>query len=152
MHKSLIINDLSLIYSHKYILHPQMRCQIYKKLLRRIAQPLRCPSAVCEAVQHRKSPQPRSSFPRYHKTAMDTVPKLPIPSLRKSSASCPLCGNRLRRNNRATRHLRHCDNCGGTLNKDIECPYCLTYRVWTGRPGAVCHGCGKIVRKKSKPI
>jgi hypothetical protein len=91
-------------------------------------------------------------FLGYHNPAMDKAPKLPARSLRKSPASCPLCGKRLRRNSRATRHLRHCDNCGGTLNKNIECPHCLTFRVWTARSGAVCHGCGKIVRKKSKPI
>ena len=64
---------------------------------------------------------------------------------RKTPGLCPLCGAKVRKIRRGTRHARHCAGCGGTLNKEIRCPHCRSYRVWTGKRGCVCHGCGHDV-------
>src|ERR1700678_1081715 len=72
------------------------------------------------------------------------------PAPRKTPGVCPLCQKLLKRNSGGTRFVPHCDACGGTLNKDILCPHCGAFRVWTGRLGAVCHGCGKAVARRPK--
>ena len=77
-------------------------------------------------------------IPRHHSRVDKRAP-------RKTAGVCPLCGKRIGRTNKGTRYLRNCKNCGATLNKEVECPHCRTRRVWTGKLGAVCHGCGKVV-------
>ena len=67
---------------------------------------------------------------------------------RKAPGRCPLCGIKVGRIRSGTRHARHCGACGGTLNKDVTCPHCRTRRVWTGKRGRVCHGCGREVAVK----
>jgi len=67
---------------------------------------------------------------------------------RKTPGRCPLCGAKVGRIKPGTRHARHCGACGGTLNKDITCPHCQTHRVWTGKRGRVCHGCGRTVDRR----
>ena len=74
-----------------------------------------------------------------HRSPMDRL------AVRKAKGLCPFCGAKVPQNARGSRRMRNCAACGGCLNKDITCPHCRTQRVWTGKRGCVCHGCGKTV-------
>ena len=61
---------------------------------------------------------------------------------RKRSGNCPVCLSRLKKNYKKTRYERKCNKCGAVLQKNIKCPFCSTNRVWMGREGNYCKGCG----------
>jgi len=87
-------------------------------------------------MRHRQLVEARDEAPR-HRSQSD--PR----AARKTPGRCPLCGARVGRIRPGTRHARHCGACGATLNRAITCPHCRTQRVWTGKRGCVCHGCGR---------
>ena len=105
----------------------------------------RSPHAIAKRKMRRMaSSNATDGMPR-HRSCIDKR------AARKDPSRCPLCGTRLSHNAKGTRRMRHCDHCGGTLNRDIVCPFCQTYRVWTGKLGAVCHGCGHRLHRKPAP-
>lgn len=64
---------------------------------------------------------------------------------RKQRDCCPVCEAKLRKIGKGTRYQRCCDACGAVHQKHLFCPSCSTYRVWAGRLGRWCKGCGKAV-------
>jgi len=105
----------------------------------------RSPHAIAKRKMRRMaSSNATDDMPR-HRSRIDKR------AAQKDPSRCPLCGTRISRNAKGTRRMRHCDHCGGTLNRDIVCPFCQTYRVWTGKLGAVCHGCGHRLHRKPAP-
>jgi len=67
--------------------------------------------------------------------------------LRKRNGICPVCLGHLRKNSKGTRYQRICENCNAVYNFDIRCPSCNTYRVWSGKLGRWCKGCGHEVKQ-----
>ena len=64
---------------------------------------------------------------------------------RKQRDCCPVCEAKLRKIGKGTRYQRCCDACGAVHQKHLFCPSCSTHRVWAGRLGRWCKGCGKAV-------
>ena len=64
-------------------------------------------------------------------------------SYKKKSGICPVCEKKLHKNEKKTRYENRCHSCGAVLQKNKICFSCGTNRVWNGRSGAVCKGCGK---------
>jgi hypothetical protein len=69
-------------------------------------------------------------------------------SNRKRSGYCPVCLGRLRKNAKNTRYELQCRHCNAVLQRTWVCKSCNTRRVWVGREGARCKGCGKEQSKK----
>jgi predicted amidophosphoribosyltransferase len=90
-----------------------------------------------------------SESPRSLDALFKEVPQSKIRNTRKSkrkrSGICPVCMNKLNKNNKGTRYWKFCQNCGAAPVKDIKCPSCGTFRVWKGKMGAFCKGCGAKV-------
>jgi hypothetical protein len=63
-------------------------------------------------------------------------------AFRKESGRCPVCTEKLGRIGKGTRHQNRCDSCGAVLAKELKCNRCNTNRVWRGKKGKYCHGCG----------
>jgi len=66
-------------------------------------------------------------------------------SKRKRSGICPVCLSKLEKNSKGTRYWNFCITCGAAPDRDIKCPSCSTYRVWKGKQGAYCKGCGEQI-------
>src|SRR5687768_12370154 len=96
------------------------------------------PAIERRSVMPHSPPSLDGEIPK-HRSSIDRL------AARKAKGLCPLCGAKVPQNARGTRRMRNCTACGGCLNKDITCPHCRTQRVWTGKRGCVCHGCGKTV-------
>jgi hypothetical protein len=62
---------------------------------------------------------------------------------RKKSGICPVCLTKLKKNEKRTRYERCCHACGSVLQNNRICFSCGTSRVWVGKSGAICKGCGK---------
>lgn len=56
----------------------------------------------------------KGGIPRHRASIDKREPK-------KTPGRCPLCGKRLGRTASGSRYLRHCGECGATLNKDFVC-------------------------------
>jgi uncharacterized protein with PIN domain len=67
--------------------------------------------------------------------------------LRKRSGRCPVCTGRLIKNSKRTRYERCCRHCNAVMQKTLICNRCGTYRVWSGRRGTFCKGCGRELKK-----
>jgi uncharacterized protein with PIN domain len=63
-------------------------------------------------------------------------------SMRHEQKACPLCGERIEKTARGGRRKQSCQHCGATINKLLTCDRCGTKRVWQGKKGAACSGCG----------
>jgi len=61
---------------------------------------------------------------------------------RHDQNACPLCGERIEKTASGGRRKHSCLECGATLNRGIVCESCGTERVWQGKKGAACRGCG----------
>ena len=64
---------------------------------------------------------------------------------RKQRDRCPVCEAKLRKIGKGTRYQRNCEACGAVHQKHLFCPSCSTHRVWAGRLGRWCKGCGHSV-------
>lgn len=62
---------------------------------------------------------------------------------RKDPRRCPVCMAKLSKIGKGTRYQHSCKSCHSCLAKEIKCRYCSTFRVWRGKQGVYCHGCGK---------
>jgi len=62
---------------------------------------------------------------------------------RKSVRHCPVCLDRLKKIGKGTRFSHQCKSCNAVLAKELICQFCTTNRVWRGKAGCFCHGCGK---------
>jgi hypothetical protein len=67
---------------------------------------------------------------------------------RHDQNACPVCGARIVKTASGGRRKHSCTQCGATRNKLIVCESCGTQRVWQGKKGAACMGCG--VKHKGK--
>lgn len=68
---------------------------------------------------------------------------------RKRAGICPICMEKLQKNAKGTRYERVCRECGSVYRQKIICPSCGTRRVWTGKHGDWCKGCGKVVSRRT---
>jgi len=55
---------------------------------------------------------------------------------------CPVCGEVIEKTASGGRRKHSCSQCGATLNKQLTCASCGTNRVWQGKRGIACRGCG----------
>ena len=69
---------------------------------------------------------------------------------RHDQTACPICLARIQKIARGTRRKHACSQCGATLNLQLVCESCGTKRVWQGRLGVACVGCG--AKYKMPPI
>jgi hypothetical protein len=63
---------------------------------------------------------------------------------------CPVCGKAIERTASGGRRKHSCKHCGACLNRDLTCASCGTNRVWQGKGGAACWGCGATYRRSVK--
>src|SRR5690349_24111124 len=63
---------------------------------------------------------------------------------------CPVCGKAIERTASAGRRKHSCKHCGACLNRDFICASCGTSRVWQGKRGIACRGCGAAYRRAAK--
>jgi predicted RNA-binding Zn-ribbon protein involved in translation (DUF1610 family) len=61
---------------------------------------------------------------------------------RNDQNACPVCGERIEKTAAGGRRKHSCVHCGATLNKELVCDSCGTHRIWRGKKGAACRGCG----------
>ncbi|MEM1180433.1 MAG: hypothetical protein AAGM22_18965 [Acidobacteriota bacterium] len=64
-------------------------------------------------------------------------------ALRKRHDRCPVCEAKLVKLGKKRRYPRRCVTCGAVHQKPLRCPSCGTHRVWAGRLGRWCRGCGR---------
>src|ERR1700719_4361528 len=62
--------------------------------------------------------------------------------MRHDQKACPLYGERIEKTSRGGRRKYSCQKCGASINKLLICDRCGTKRVWQGKKGAACSGCG----------
>ena len=60
--------------------------------------------------------------------------------------ACPVCNERIEKTAKGGRRKHACSKCGATLNKQLTCASCNTQRIWRGKKGAACLGCGAKVQ------
>jgi hypothetical protein len=41
------------------------------------------------------------------------------------------------------RRLHNCAACGATFRPALRCPHCAQVRLWEGKLGIYCQGCGR---------
>ena len=64
--------------------------------------------------------------------------------LAKKPGICPVCLGKLRRISRGGRYAFSCYICGAMYVPKVKCNNChRSERVWHGKKGTVCKGCGK---------
>jgi hypothetical protein len=68
-------------------------------------------------------------------------------SARKGDNKCPVCCSSLPFTGRGGRRVHGCTTCGATYRPDRTCPHCGGARVWQGKAGMYCQGCGHEVKK-----
>lgn len=68
---------------------------------------------------------------------------------RHNQNACPVCGNRIGMTASGGRRKHSCSQCGATLNKQLICGSCNTNRVWQGKQGTACRGCGARYRRNA---
>src|SRR6516225_8940613 len=61
---------------------------------------------------------------------------------RHDQAVCPVCGKPIEKTASGGRRKHSCWQCGACLNREITCESCGTNRVWQGKRGDFCLGCG----------
>ncbi len=61
---------------------------------------------------------------------------------RHDQGICPVCGEPVGRKSKNKRRKRGCGACGATRSLLLMCQSCGTRRVWKGKKGAACIGCG----------
>src|SRR6185369_4630468 len=66
----------------------------------------------------------------------------PSKTSRQDQNACPVCGERVEKAASGGRRKQQCAVCGATRNKLLTCESCGTQRVWQGKKGAACRGCG----------
>jgi len=62
--------------------------------------------------------------------------------MRHNPEACPLCGERIEKTARGGRRKYSCQKCGASINRLLICDRCGTKRVWQGKKGSACSGCG----------
>ena len=65
---------------------------------------------------------------------------------RHDQTACPVCGKAIEKTASGGRRKHSCSHCGACLNKDLTCVSCGTKRVWQGKRGSACVGCGAAYR------
>jgi hypothetical protein len=55
---------------------------------------------------------------------------------------CPVCGESIEKTASGGRRKHSCSRCGATRSKQLLCGSCGTNRIWQGKRGAACQGCG----------
>jgi hypothetical protein len=55
---------------------------------------------------------------------------------------CPVCGEAIEMTASGGRQKHSCSQCGASRSKQCTCASCGTHRVWRGKRGAACQGCG----------
>lgn len=65
---------------------------------------------------------------------------------RHNKNACPVCGETIERTASGGRRKNSCKHCGACLNKGLTCASCGTNRVWHGKLGTACRGCGAAYR------
>ena len=65
---------------------------------------------------------------------------------RTGAGTCPVCRERLARvgdpPSRTRRRRRQCPSCNAVAAPELRCSSCGTHRVWRGKKGRFCQGCG----------
>lgn len=59
---------------------------------------------------------------------------------------CPVCGETIEKTASGGRRKNSCKHCGAYLNRGLTCASCGTNRVWHGKLGTACRGCGAAYR------
>jgi len=67
---------------------------------------------------------------------------IPAKPKRHDQNVCPVCGKPIEKTASGGRRKHSCSRCGACLNREITCASCGTNRVWQGKRGAFCLGCG----------
>lgn len=65
---------------------------------------------------------------------------------RHNKNACPLCGEAIEKIASGGRRKNSCKHCGACLNRGLTCASCGTNRVWHGKLGTACRGCGAAYR------
>src|SRR5665213_2534877 len=79
---------------------------------------------------------------RIRRTDFDSTQKTVSAGKRHYQTTCPLCLARIEKTASGTRRKHNCSQCRATLNTQLVCESCGTKRVWQGKLGAACVGCG----------
>lgn len=61
---------------------------------------------------------------------------------RHDQTVCPVCAKPIEKTASGGRRKHSCSQCGACLNRELTCASCGTSRVWQGKRGAFCLGCG----------
>ena len=69
---------------------------------------------------------------------------------RHNQNDCPVCGKAIDRTASGGRRKHSCKHCGARLNRDFICASCGTTRVWQGKRGTGCQGCGAAYKRAAK--
>ena len=79
---------------------------------------------------------------RIRKSEFDHPLKPPSRRKQHDQAACPICLARIPKIASGGRRSHSCSQCGATLNKLLLCKRCGAERIWQGKQGAACAGCG----------
>ena len=63
-------------------------------------------------------------------------------SMRKGAKRCPICTASIHKVSKGTHYERRCRECLATFAKELYCNRCNSNRVWRGKQGIYCQGCG----------
>ncbi len=61
---------------------------------------------------------------------------------RHNQKQCPVCAAQIHKTASGGRRKYCCQHCGASLDKQLTCASCNTQRIWRGKQGAACLGCG----------
>ena len=81
---------------------------------------------------------------RIRRLDFDSPHKPPAKRKRRDHTACPTCDAHIPKTASGGRRMYACSNCGATLNRQLVCKACSTARVWQGKKGAACAGCGAV--------
>ena len=81
---------------------------------------------------------------RIRRLNFDSPEKPPSQRKQHDQAACPVCRAHIPKTASGGRRKHACSKCGATLNKQLICKACSTERVWQGKKGAACGGCGTV--------
>src|SRR5262245_8853050 len=94
--------------------------------------------------QSKKNDDKRGSARRIR--YMPVEPVVRTTPKRHDQNACPVCGERIHMTAAGGRRKHLCSHCGASLNKQLTCASCGTNRVWQGKSGIACRGCGTAYR------
>lgn len=114
----------------------------------------RAPMLITNKDKRSKKADSKRDAARRIRHSFVEVPERPVHKSpkRHNQNACPLCYKAIGKTASGGRRKHSCEHCGACLDRGITCLSCGTNRMWHGKLGSACQGCGtalaQVIRER----